>query len=103
VSPSYGVPSGPLIVPVQRVRLPSCGNALMPGVEDIISCINSVWRLGALVEKAPEEEEEGETYRLATAELETSLILLLVECVVVVLVMVAEDVLRCLLGYFEVK
>jgi hypothetical protein len=35
VRPSYGVPSGPLIVPIQDSRLPSRGKAEMPGVADI--------------------------------------------------------------------
>lgn len=43
---AYGVSAGPVIVAVQARRLfGSSGKAETPGVEDIMSCINSVWRL----------------------------------------------------------
>lgn len=46
VSPAYGVSSGPSIVAVQDMRLPSAdGKAETPGAGEVISCINSVCNL----------------------------------------------------------
>ena len=43
---AYGVSAGPAMVAVQARRLlGSSGKAETPGVEDIMSCISSVWRL----------------------------------------------------------
>lgn len=43
---SYGVSSGPIIVAVQDNRLPSAfGNAEIPGVGDIMSCMSSLCSL----------------------------------------------------------
>jgi len=45
VRPSYGVSVGPTMVAVQLSRSASFGNALMPGVGDIIRFMSSVCSL----------------------------------------------------------
>jgi len=61
------VSSGPLIVAVQERRFPSRGNALIPGVADIINCINSVWSLGLFFVSS--DGEEGSMGRITAFRL----------------------------------
>lgn len=55
---AYGVSVGPVMVAVQARRLlGSSGNAETPGVEDIMSCMSSVWRL--LRRNQPDHRKEA--------------------------------------------
>ena len=54
---AYGVSAGPVMVAVHSRRLfGSSGKAETPGVEDIISCMSSVWRLCANVREVLQSE-----------------------------------------------
>lgn len=60
---AYGVSSGPSMVAVQERRFPSAeGKADIPGAEEVISCINSVWRLLMLDLGEVGEERRGKVY-----------------------------------------
>lgn len=65
--PAYGVSAGPVIVAVQAKRLfGSSGKAETPGVDDIMSCISSVWRLPKEVSNNNRSHTLVNHYRLVT-------------------------------------